>query len=125
MGLMTNLRITLRLLADRIGRFLDLRDWFNYRRWLKSCRTLTVKNVKEIYESLHADIPAASAEKMLQGSRRFFRVAWRSFPPSAVEELEQLFQLYRLYERELERTSWKKPDPRSELFQRFWRENRR
>lgn len=124
MGLITNLRVTLRLFADRVGRFLDFRDWLHYRRWLKSSRVLTVKNLKDIYDSLDVDLPAASAEKMLQGDRRLFRVAWRSFPPSAVDELEQLFILHRQYRRELEKTRWAKPDPRSELFQRFWRENR-
>lgn len=126
MGLITNLRVTLRLFADRVLRLLDLRDWFHYRRWLKSCRALTVKNVRDIYTTLGAERTVQSVEKMLQVNINFLkRFSWRAFPFSAQDKLEQLFILNREYGRELEKTRWTKPDPRSELFQRFWLENRR
>lgn len=126
MGLMMRTRVTFSLLADRFLRSLDLRDWVYYRHWLKSCLALTVRNLEDIYGSLHKKLPLArvDARWILEGNIGYFkRYHWQTFPPSAVDELEQLFLLYRQYQRELKQIYWKKPDPRSELFQRFWRES--
>ncbi len=126
MGLMTNLRITLGLFVDKIPGLKNLREWWCYRRWLRGCVAITIEDLREIYRSVGYPLPEGyPVERIFIGDLAFFKnTSWRAFPLAAVDKLEQLFLLYREYQRELTATQWKGPNPRSELFRRFWREQR-
>ena len=128
MGVMTHLRVVLGLLAERILRqpiIKDFREWWSYRRWLRRCVGITIEDLADIYQALGIPLScgASAVKNIIQGDLQYYkRYLWRAFPLQAVDKLEQLFFLYRSYQRELAQTRWKKPDPRSVLFQRFWRE---